>query len=133
MHPLLTRQIKRYLGETDRLNLELQCFINAVEQSYRQFEEDAQFNERALELVSIELNERNSRLRQSERPGSDKPDSDALGRVQARLQALQSLLAASPSPTRDEDLATGIRETLAEIEKLGELPHPPSPKVASPD
>lgn len=129
MHPLLTRQIKRYLGETDRLKLELQCFINAVEQSYRQFEEDAQFNERALELVSIELNERNSRLRQTEHDsaGPDRPGKDALGRIQTRLHALQSLLAATPSPARDEDLAAGMREVLAEIEKLGESSVPPRP------
>lgn len=63
MHPLLTRQIGRYLGGSERHNLELQCFINAVEQAYRQYEEDAQLNDRALELVSQELNERNSSLR----------------------------------------------------------------------
>lgn len=63
MHPLLTRQIGRYLGGAERHNLELQCFINAVEQAYRQFEEDALLNERALELVSQELNESNSSLR----------------------------------------------------------------------
>lgn len=118
MHPLLTRQIKRYLGERERLNLELQCFINAIEQSYRQFDEEAQFNERALELVSIELNERNARLRAQGNPPPSAGSEDALrDSVSAALRDLQRELAAPPSADRDEAMRATLAALAAGIEK----------------
>ncbi|WP_417070903.1 ATP-binding protein [Niveibacterium terrae] len=63
MHPLLTHQIEKHLQEGDLRQPRLQTFLNAVEQSYRHFEEDAQLNERAIEQINQELNERNAALR----------------------------------------------------------------------
>lgn len=64
MHPLLSRQIGRFLPETERGRPALKAFLDEVEKSYHQFEEESELAERALDEVSSELNERNAALRQ---------------------------------------------------------------------
>ena len=61
-HSLLRRQIKVHLGEQGRLNPEIQSFIAAVNEAYREFDADRSVLERSLELSSQELLEANAHM-----------------------------------------------------------------------
>jgi PAS domain S-box-containing protein len=54
MHPLLARQVRRYLSEVDETP-ELQRFLEAISASYQQADSDRKLLERSLELTSQEL------------------------------------------------------------------------------
>jgi len=55
MHSLLEKQIQRYLGIESRIPEKLKLFIGAVDQAYRQFDDDREMLERTIELSSQEL------------------------------------------------------------------------------
>src|SRR3989338_7634775 len=59
MHSILSRQIKKFLGNDARKLEELKDFLNAVNESYGHFDEDRKLAERSLELSSKELGEQN--------------------------------------------------------------------------
>jgi diguanylate cyclase (GGDEF)-like protein/PAS domain S-box-containing protein len=60
MHRLLVRQLRKHLGEAP--SPELQRLLDAVNDAYHQQEQDRQLVERAMELASQELFERNRAL-----------------------------------------------------------------------
>ncbi len=63
MHTLLKRQLKKFFNGTDQVPPEWEPFLNAVNNAYREFDEDRALLERALELSSQELIEANSEMR----------------------------------------------------------------------
>lgn len=63
LHSLLRRQIKKYFGASDAPPQDCQAFIDAVNEAYRQFDEDRAMLERSLDLSSRELLEANSDMR----------------------------------------------------------------------
>lgn len=63
MHPLLQRQLKRYLGNTDGLPATLDRFLSQVDEAYANADSDRTRLERALDLSSAELNQRNAALK----------------------------------------------------------------------
>jgi PAS domain S-box-containing protein len=62
MHRLLERQLRKCFGKTAGLGPELEKFVAAVDDAYRQAEEDRAMLERSMELSSRELVERNAEL-----------------------------------------------------------------------
>jgi len=64
MHKLLKKQIKRFLSDSVPDTPEMQKFLDAVNESYEQFESDYLISERAMDLASDELLERNALLKQ---------------------------------------------------------------------
>ena len=61
-HSLLKRQLKKLFGDVD-LGEELVDLLSAVDEAYRQFDDDRQMLERSLDLSSEELFAANSELR----------------------------------------------------------------------
>ncbi|MBS1964247.1 MAG: PAS domain-containing protein [Chloroflexi bacterium SZAS-1] len=62
-HSLLTRQLKRYFGDTQAPTSIAPEFIAAVNEAYQQFDNDYRLLERSLELTSQELRHANSEMR----------------------------------------------------------------------
>ena len=63
MHRLLQRQIKRFLIEPSRA-ADIAPFLGAISEAYRQSDQERLLLEQSLDLMSLELNERNLLLRQ---------------------------------------------------------------------
>ncbi|MBM3299976.1 MAG: hypothetical protein FJY85_08480, partial [Deltaproteobacteria bacterium] len=63
LHSLLTRQLKRHFGDRFTIPAEWQRFISAVNDAYKESDEDREMLERSLELSSQELLQANSELR----------------------------------------------------------------------
>ncbi len=63
MHPLLTRQIKKYLPEDTTEHSDLEVFFGAIDRSYSDFEEKVKMIQHATTLSSQELFEANRMLR----------------------------------------------------------------------
>ena len=63
MHSLLKRQLKRCFGEGFRVPPEWRDFLDAINNTYREFDADREMVERSLELSSQELLEANSEMR----------------------------------------------------------------------
>jgi len=65
VHTLLKRQLKRHLGlgQNDQIPESLASFVEAVNNAYRQFDEDRELMERSLEPSSRELMQANKDLR----------------------------------------------------------------------
>jgi signal transduction histidine kinase len=63
VHRLLERQIKRFLGDSATLSPELAAFVAAVGEAYQSADADRLMIERSLDLMSKELIETNSGLR----------------------------------------------------------------------
>ncbi len=63
LHSLLSRQLKRYFGETKQIPDDWKPFIELVNDAYREFDEDRCMLERSLELSSQELLQSNSEMR----------------------------------------------------------------------
>ncbi|MDP2783489.1 MAG: ATP-binding protein [Sulfurimicrobium sp.] len=96
MHRLLERQIKRLLGDKPPLPLGWEMFLAAVDDAYASADADRVMIERSLDLMSRELNERNTELREelAERQ-----------RAEAQLEHLLSLLGTTLESTADGILA----------------------------
>lgn len=62
-HALLQRQMRRQLPPDIALQPEMREFFAAVDQAYRQFDEDRRLSERSQELASREIQEANSHMR----------------------------------------------------------------------
>jgi len=92
MHPLLERQIKRYLGDSASVPEAWLPFLKAVGEAYEQADADSRLVERSLELMSEELTERNAELLKqlAERQ-----------RAEAQLEHLLSLLGTTLESTAD--------------------------------
>lgn len=63
MHSLLKRQLRRFFGSADSIPDEWGDFISAVDEAYRQFDDDREMLERSMELSSQELLQANSEIR----------------------------------------------------------------------
>lgn len=63
MHRLLERQVKRYLGDAGTLTTPLASFVSAVDAAYTSADADRVMVERTLTLMSKELTEANTGLR----------------------------------------------------------------------
>src|ERR1051325_1404957 len=66
MHKLLERQIQRHFGSLDAVPESLRAFIDAINATYEDHEEDHKLLERSMEISSEELVERNIALSISE-------------------------------------------------------------------
>ena len=62
LHSLLRRQLKRHFPD-DRIPAELEGMLSAIDQAYRQFDDDRSMLERSLDLSSQELLQANAELR----------------------------------------------------------------------
>ena len=62
LHSLLRRQLKRHFPD-DRVPPELEAMLTAIDQAYKQFDNDRAMLERSLDLSSQELLQANSELR----------------------------------------------------------------------
>jgi len=96
MHRLLQRQIKRFLDGRDAMPEGLSLFIAAVNEAYENADADRLLIERSLDLMSKELTDRNSELRNqlTERQNAE-----------AQLEQLLSLLGTTLESTTDGILA----------------------------
>jgi PAS domain-containing protein len=64
MHPLLSRQVKRFFEQgTDQLDPSLRAFIAAIDSTYQDADSDRSTLERSLDLSSHELLKANSEMR----------------------------------------------------------------------
>ncbi len=63
MHRLLERQVRRYLGDSDKLSAPLMGFVGAIDAAYTSSDADRLMIERTLALMSKELTEANAGLR----------------------------------------------------------------------
>lgn len=63
MHRLLERQVRRYLGGSDKLTAPLNSFVAAIDAAYTSADADYLMIERTLALMSKELTEANAGLR----------------------------------------------------------------------
>jgi light-regulated signal transduction histidine kinase (bacteriophytochrome) len=97
MNRLLKRQIKRYFKGIENVPDELLPFLEAVERSYKHYEDDRVLLERAMELSSEELVEANQYLRR---------ESEEQKAVLKKLKStLKTVLSISPEEeTEDEKL-----------------------------
>ncbi len=66
MHKLLERQLKRHLGNPDDVPERMRAFVAAVDEAYRQHDEDRALLEHSMDTVSGELLERFRRLQEEE-------------------------------------------------------------------
>jgi two-component system sensor histidine kinase/response regulator len=64
MHPLLARQIRKKLPHIDPGSKEWAAFLAAVDEAYTQADQDREFNERTLDVVSEELTVANEKIRE---------------------------------------------------------------------
>ncbi len=62
-HPLLVRQLRRYFGDLSQVPASLEPFLNAIDEAYRQADDDRQTLERSMDLSSQELLQANSEMR----------------------------------------------------------------------
>lgn len=72
MHKLLSRQLKRYFGETEKVPVDFERFLTAIDEAYQHFDEDRAMIERSLELSSSELNGLNQRLEEEVEKQADR-------------------------------------------------------------
>ena len=63
LNKLLLRQIKRHFGTIDHLPEELNTFIQDINNTYENFEEDAQLLQTSIEISSQELRDAYQRLK----------------------------------------------------------------------
>jgi PAS domain S-box-containing protein len=66
MHKLVARQVRKHLGDVEKLPPEMRAFIADVSAAYEAADADRLLVERSLELTSQELMHRNQALRESE-------------------------------------------------------------------
>jgi diguanylate cyclase (GGDEF)-like protein/PAS domain S-box-containing protein len=109
MHSLLLRQLRRALGGADRLRHDGRLFVEAVNEAYRQFDEDRLMLERSLELSSQELLEANAELRALLQAI---PDQLIRLRNDGRVLSVKSGLAELGFPVCPEGVGKAIEELL---------------------
>ena len=63
-HPLLEKQVNKYLGSIAKDNNALQKFLDAVHESYQNFERDKELSEHAFSLSENEYEDVNTKLRE---------------------------------------------------------------------
>ncbi|MCP5307014.1 MAG: hypothetical protein H6953_16340, partial [Chromatiaceae bacterium] len=101
MHPLLQRQLKRYYAGDDVPD-EMRRLLDAIDQAYRQNDQDRELLERSLEISSTELNERYEgleeqlRINEAEKHHTER----ALSMLDATFEAIEEgIVVADPTGT----------------------------------
>ena len=97
-HSLLKRQLKAYLS-SDVPQAALRDFIDAVDQAYREFDEDRRMLERSTEISSQELFQANAELKLS---------SEKIKNAYEQLKEAQAQLVQSEKLSAVGELAAGI-------------------------
>ncbi len=87
MHHLLKQQIKKFLGDPSQVPAELKELLDAVDAAYTEADNDYDLLERAMDLASDELLEKNTKLKQ-EVADRKKAQED----IQKLIQANQAIL-----------------------------------------
>jgi light-regulated signal transduction histidine kinase (bacteriophytochrome) len=64
MNPLLQRQIEKIIKNNPELTKDLKLFLNAVNESYNNYEDQLSMSQRAMKISSDELFEANKKLRE---------------------------------------------------------------------
>ncbi|WP_109302581.1 ATP-binding protein [Aquimarina sp. AU474] len=127
MHSLLARQIRKFLHVSEEIKEleEVQKFLNAVDKSYHNFEEQFSMLQRAMSISSQELSEANHRLRQEA-----EQQQKVIASLTDATKTLQSLTIKNPKGDKQGkelsgiELASLIEEQaiqISEIEKQREL------------
>ncbi len=101
MNRLLNRQIKRHLGGIENVPESMMSFLEAIDRSYKHYEEDRLLLERSMEISSRELEESNEQIREEA-----KRQKEILQRLKESLNTLMSVDAENDTPTdyiSDED------------------------------
>jgi two-component system NtrC family sensor kinase len=114
LHPLLLRQIQRYLGDLSVSNVSdpqgLHDFLMAIDQAYQQFDEDHALLERSLELSSEELLTANTQLQQ------------LIKSVEVQVESrTQELLAANAALAKALEKLKATQMQLIQTEKMSSL------------
>ncbi|MCL6220138.1 sensor histidine kinase [Zunongwangia pacifica] len=119
MNPLLSRQIRKYFPEKLAKDDRFKDFFNAVEESYKNNDEQLSMIQRAMKISSDELFSANRKLKleaQSQK--------QILDRLRAVITTLDIKNSASKNEPEEElnvsDLATYIEEQSREIAKIHE-------------
>ena len=121
MHKQLARQLRRFFGSASAVPESLRPFVAAVEDTYRQADDDRAMVEHSMEKVSRELEDRFLKLR------------DALGQRDEINQTL-SLLTATLDSTADGILVTDSHGTIVRFNsKFAELWRLPETILSSRD
>ena len=107
MHKLLARQLRRFFGSSENLSAELQPFVAAVEEAYRQSDSDRAMLEHSMEVVSAELGDR-FRLREALL---------ASKRAEEELSAALSVLTATLESTADGILVVTASSKILRMNK----------------
>ena len=92
MHSLLARQIRRTLGAPDLIPESMTALLAAIDEAYRQADDDRLLLERSLDLTSEELLERNEQLSR---------DNATLAAREREKEEARSLLQATLESTAD--------------------------------
>jgi signal transduction histidine kinase len=108
VHKLLQRQLKKYFGQTPPSDGNFDGFLAAVGEAYRESDEGLAQLERAIELTSTELVERNQQLRR---------ELDSIQRLELELRQAEKLRAVG-------QLAAGVaHEINTPIQYVGDSVH----------
>lgn len=104
MNRLLKRQIKRHFNGIENVPTEFLPFMEAVERSYKHYEDDRVLLERAMELSSEELVEANQYLRK---------ESEEQKTVLKKLKStLKTVLSITPENESEQEELKGDRDML---------------------
>ena len=106
MHPLLRRQAKKYLGRTDGFPDDLARLLAAVDDAYRQSDEDRSMLEHSTELSSRELVARNTELTSA---------NERLSESLRRLGELQDQLLYASRRAGMADVATTVLHNVGNV------------------
>jgi PAS domain S-box-containing protein len=105
VHKLLARQIRRFFGSPENLPVELQPFVAAVAEAYRQSDSDRAMLEHSMEVVSAELGDR-FRLREALL---------ASKRAEEELSSALSVLTATLESTADGILVVSASDKIVRM------------------
>jgi diguanylate cyclase (GGDEF)-like protein/PAS domain S-box-containing protein len=117
LHSLLKRQLRRFANETIPLIDGGSNFLRAVNDTYRQFDEDRRMLEHSLELTSQELLERNAELSRIN-AGLERRVAERTAELSRNEARFRGLFEHAPVSIWEEDFS-GVRRYLEELRQAG--------------
>lgn len=117
LHSLLKRQLRRFANETIPLIDGGSNFLRAVNDAYRQFDEDRRMLEHSLELTSQELLERNAELSRIN-AGLERRVAERTAELSRNEARFRGLFEHAPVSIWEEDFS-GVRRYLEELRQAG--------------